>query len=72
MIEPNSNHAMPEIQWNDASLWLPPDARCVLATDAEAHFIACYENGEWTNAWTEEIIDSVITHWMDLPPAPEC
>lgn len=58
--------------WTDAGLWLPPDARCVLATDSEAHYIACYENGEWCNAWTEEPIDSVITHWMELPPAPEC
>lgn len=57
--------------WITAALWLPPDPRCVLATDLEAHFIACYDGEEWQNAWTDEPIDSVITHWMDLPEIPE-
>ncbi len=57
--------------WTDASLWSPPDMRCVLATDMEAHFIACFDGEEWTEVFTEEPIGSVITHWMELPAPPE-
>jgi hypothetical protein len=57
--------------WIPADKELPGNARCVLATDMEAHFIAVYFNDVWTNAHTSEEIDSVITHWMELPEVPE-
>jgi hypothetical protein len=57
--------------WIDAGKWLPASPHCVLATDLEAHFIACCLDGEWSNAWTDEVIDSVVTHWMELPVLPE-
>jgi hypothetical protein len=68
--------------WNGISNWIPADKelpgnpRCVLATDGEAHFIACYEAlcadpAGWSNAHTSDEIDSVITHWMELPEVPE-
>lgn len=56
--------------WIPADKELPGNARCVLATDIEAHFIAVYWNDVWTNAHTSEEIDSVITHWMELPEVP--
>ena len=64
------------------SEWIPADKelvgnpRCVLATDGECHFIAVYEinaankSESWINAHTGEDIDSVITHWMELPEVP--
>lgn len=58
-------------RWTDAFDYLPDNCRCVLATDGESHFIACYENGEWSNAHTDDVIDSVIMHWMELPEIPE-
>jgi hypothetical protein len=63
--------------WIPADNELPGNPRCVLATDGEAHFIAVYEeegvlnDAEWSEAYTEEKIDSVITHWMELPEVPE-
>jgi hypothetical protein len=62
-------------QWIPADKELPGNPRCVLATDGEAHFIACYEGlcpdpAGWSNAHTSEEIDSVITHWMELPEVP--
>ena len=61
--------------WIPAAKELPGNPRCVLATDGEAHFIACYEAmcadpAGWSNAHTSEEIDSVITHWMELPEMP--
>jgi len=62
---------VPDPLWIDASSWLPPSPRCVLATDLETHFIAVWTGEEWENAWTEEAIDSQVTHWMELPEPPE-
>ena len=59
------------IGWTASSDYLPDNPRCVLATDTEAHFIAVYQDGEWINAHTDEVIDSVITHWQELPEMPE-
>ena len=61
--------------WIPADKELPGNPRCVLATDGEAHFIACYEAlcadpSGWSNAHTSEEIDSVVTHWMELPEVP--
>jgi hypothetical protein len=50
---------------------LPGNARCVLATDLEAHFVAVYWNDVWTEAHSDTEIDSVVTHWMELPEVPE-
>jgi hypothetical protein len=64
-------------EWIPADKELPSNPRCVLATDGEAHFIAVYEinaankSESWINAHTGEDIDSVITHWMELPEVPE-
>jgi hypothetical protein len=70
-------------EWIPADKELPGNPRCVLATDGEAHFIAVYDHeGEmanrtilmgrkWYEAFTGEEIDSVITHWMELPEVPE-
>jgi hypothetical protein len=63
-------------EWIPADKELPGNPRCVLATDGEAHFVACYESPHaddpagWSNAHTSEEIDSVITHWMELPEVP--
>lgn len=66
-------------EWIPADKELPGNPRCVLATDGECHFIACFEAGaktssaffaRWFNAHTSEEIDSVITHWMELPEVP--
>jgi hypothetical protein len=66
----------PISDWIPADKELPGNPRCVLATDGEAHFIACYEAlcadpAGWSNAHTSDEIDSVITHWMELPEVPE-
>jgi hypothetical protein len=58
-------------EWIPADKELPGNMRCVLATDMECHFIAIYEDEQWSNAHTSEQIDSVITHWMELPEVPE-
>ena len=57
--------------WIPADKELPGNMRCVLATDIEAHFVAIYEDGTWVEAGTSEPIDSVITHWMELPEVAE-
>jgi hypothetical protein len=62
-------------EWIPADKELPGNPRCVLATDGEAHFIACYEAlcadpAGWSNAHTSDEIDSHITHWMELPEVP--
>jgi hypothetical protein len=63
--------------WIPADKELPGNPRCVLATDGEAHFIAVYEGDGsgnpnwWVNAHTSDEIDSVITHWTELPEVPE-
>ncbi len=63
--------------WIPADKELPGNPRCVLATDGECHFIAIYEaepiegsQPTWVNAHTGDEIDSVITHWMELPEVP--
>ena len=56
--------------WTPADRELPDNPRCVLATDLEAHFIATFEDGQWFNAHTSELIDSVVTNWMELPEIP--
>lgn len=67
-------------EWIPADKELPGNPRCVLATDGECHFVACYEahgtdfhgnDCDWVNAHTSEAIDSHITHWMELPEVPE-
>ena len=72
----NVSHWPAVNQWIPADKELPGNPRCVLATDGEAHFIACYEAmcadpAGWSNAHTSEDIDSHITHWMELPEVPE-
>ena len=69
--------------WIPADKELPGNPRCVLATDGEAHFVAVYEGEgvlancdittghKWSEAYSGEEIDSVITHWMELPEVPE-
>ena len=60
-------------EWIPADKELPGNPHCVLATDGECHFVACYEGHEeeaWINAHTSEGIDSHITHWMELPEVP--
>lgn len=66
-------------EWIPADKELPGNPRCVLATDGECHCIAVYCTAEnmdydsvegWSNAHTGEEIDSVITHWMELPEVP--
>jgi hypothetical protein len=62
--------------WIPADKELPGNPRCVLATDGECHFVACYESPHaddpdgWIYAHTSDEIDSVITHWMELPEVP--
>ena len=68
--------------WIPADKELPGNPRCVLATDGEAHFIAVYEGEgvranadivtghKWSEAYTGDEIDSVITRWMELPEVP--
>jgi hypothetical protein len=47
----------------------------VLATDGEAHFVACWEGESGGDYWVDcsnfDEIDSHITHWMELPEVPE-
>jgi hypothetical protein len=64
--------------WTPADKELPGNARCVLATDGECHFVAVYEipsqgivYSAWINAHTGDEIDSHITHWMELPEVPQ-
>ena len=65
------NTATQSNTWIPAAEFLPMGPHCVLATDLEAHFIAVWDGSEWSNAWTDEPIDSVVTHWMELPEMPE-
>jgi hypothetical protein len=67
-------------EWIPAHKQLPGTPRCVLATDGEMVCVAVYESGKsmdydsilgWSNACTAEPIDSVVTHWMELPEVPE-
>lgn len=62
--------------WIPADQFTPDTPRLVLCTDGEGTFIGVYEAspylpGEWINAATEDPFDSIITHWMECPPAPE-
>jgi hypothetical protein len=57
--------------WIPADKELPGTSRCVLVTDLEGHFIACYEDDTWVVAYTGDPIDSHVTHWMELPEVPE-
>ena len=62
-------------EWIPADKELPGNPRCVLATDGECHFIAVWDPLQemypgWSNAHTGDEIDSVITHWMELPEVP--
>jgi hypothetical protein len=59
------------IGWTRAADFLPDTPRCVLATDTESHFVAIWHEGVWSNAATDEEIDSVVTHWQELPELPE-
>lgn len=58
--------------WQPASDWQPDTPRCVLAWDGDTHYIAVFESGAWHNAHLDEEIDSVITHWCELPEPEEC
>jgi hypothetical protein len=58
-------------QWVDASKWLPQGPHEVLATDMEGRFLACLQGSEWWCPILDEPIDSVVTHWMELPELPE-
>jgi Protein of unknown function (DUF551) len=58
-------------EWEDALTYHPHTPRCVLAWDGETHFIAVFDKEQWFNAHTDEEIDSVITHWMELPNPEE-
>lgn len=62
---------MVALGWQEAASWLPETPRCVLATDLECHFIAVFQDGKWFEAHSDEEIDSVITHWQELPEVPE-
>ena len=73
----NVSHWPAVNQWIPADKELPGNPRCVLATDGECHFVAVYEipsqgivYSAWINAHTGDEIDSVITHWMELPEVP--
>jgi hypothetical protein len=33
--------------------------------------VAVFWNEVWTEAHTSDEIDSVVTHWMELPEVPE-
>lgn len=57
-------------EWVPAEKELPGNPRCVLATDSEAHFVACWESGQWWEMSSGETIDSVVTHWMEVPAVP--
>jgi hypothetical protein len=62
--------------WTPADRELPDNPRCVLATDGELHFVAVWDDpaaggSGWCEAYSAEEIDSVITHWMELPEVPE-
>jgi len=63
--------------WIPVAAALPDSPRCVLCTDLEGTFIGCHyqeldEDGpQWIDTQTEDPFDSVITHWMELPPVPE-
>ena len=65
--------------WIPADKELPGNVRRVLATDGEAHFVAYFQNegrqkGQWINEHWEtgyDEIESVVTHWMELPEVPE-
>ena len=60
-----------------AAQFVPDSPRCVLVTDGEGWFVAVYEEewpggpAEWEDAATEDIFDSVILGWMELPDAAE-
>lgn len=79
-------NALVAIGWTRAADFLPDTPRCVMATDGECHFVAVFETmtrpgrgkeignspqGTWFEAHTAEEIDSVITHWQELPELPE-
>jgi hypothetical protein len=57
--------------WVIAAKWSPMGPHEVLATDGECIFVAWNDHGQWLNRDTEEEIDSVITHWMELPELPD-
>ena len=64
--------------WISSSKALPDSPRCVLCTDGEGIWIGCFNesgvtglNGYWEDVQLEECFDSVITHWMEMPPVPD-
>jgi len=56
--------------WFRSADVIPQKPCCVLAWDGETHFIAVYDQA-WVNAYLDEEIDSVITHWCELPEPEE-
>ena len=69
--------------WIPVADALPDSCRCVLCSDSECTYLGVYSRKEiiwtpadegtdgWQDAQTEQPFDSIITHWMELPPVPE-
>jgi len=63
--------------WIRASEALPDSCRDVLVTDGGFVLVGSYQESwhgdgyRWECTVSEYGFDSVITHWMELPPIPE-
>jgi hypothetical protein len=59
------------VGWQSVEECLPNNARVVLATDLENHYLAIYADDVWASAETDEELDCYMTHWQELPELPE-
>lgn len=55
--------------WVPAADLLPMGAHDVLCTDLEFIWVGAWEKDDWTRDGAP--VDSVVTHWMELPELPE-
>lgn len=65
---PQTENLHREICWIPADEILPMGPHEVLATDGEGCFIAEWDGAEWFR--DAEPVDSVVTHWAELPEIP--
>jgi hypothetical protein len=70
--QPMTASLMLNMEWIAASDQLPDDEICVLICMADDEvWIGFHDGDEGWHFVSGESPDSIVTHWMQLPPPPE-